>query len=105
MLEEIALNNYFENLREYITEKPLDFGDGDSVLTLRYEAYADNNRMDDERIKEDFKKLYHLINGMTQTQMDTILNPVCALCIEHQRSGFVEGIKIGIRLRTELAEK
>lgn len=96
------MDNYFEKLRSYILENPPDFGDGDSVLTLFYEAYADNNRMDDDRIKEDFKKLYHLMNGMTLTQMDTILDPVCTLCRDHQRSGFVEGIKIGMRLTDEL---
>ena len=96
------MDNYFEKLRSYILENPPNFGDGDSVLTLFYEAYADNNRMDGDRIKEDFKKLYHLMNGMTLTQMDTILDPVCTLCRDHQRSGFVEGIKIGMRLTDEL---
>lgn len=96
------MENYFEKLREYITANPPDFGDGDSVLTVLYETYADYNRMDDDTIKEDFLKLYHLMNDMTLSQMDTILDPVCALCRDHQRSGFVEGVKIGILLREEL---
>lgn len=102
MLEEIALNNYFEKLREYITSNPPAFGDGDSVLMLLYETYTDSNRMDDDTIKESFKERYRLMNGMTLTQMDTILDPVCTLCRDHQRSGFVEGIKIGVRLIDEL---
>ena len=96
------MENYFEKLRTYIVENPPDFGDGDSVLTLLYESYADNNRMDDDCIKEDFNELYQKMNGMTLTQMDTILDPVCTLCRDHQRSGFVEGIKIGVRLIDEL---
>ncbi len=96
------MENYFEKLRTYITENPPNFGDADSVLTLLYETYADVNRMDDDTIKKDFNELYRLMNGMTLTQMDTILDPVCTLCRDHQRSGFVEGVKIGIRLGKEL---
>ena len=99
------MKNYFENLRTYIAESSPDFGDGESVLTLLYEAYAESNRMDDGIIKEDFNELYRLMNGMELREMDKIIYPVCTLCRDHQRSGFVEGVKVGIRLREELAEK
>ena len=95
----------FEKLRTYIAENPPDFGDGESVLTMLYEAYAESNKMDDGTIKEDFNKLSRLMNGMELREMDKIIYPVCALCRDHERSGFVEGIKIGIRLRTELTEE
>ena len=64
------MKTYFEKLRTYIAENPPDFGDGKSVLTLLYEAYADSNNMDDGTITEDFNELYRLMNGMTLTQMD-----------------------------------
>ena len=99
------MNDYFERLRTHIAENPPDFGDGDSVLTLLYEAYADSNKMDDETIWEDFNELYRQMNGMELREMDKIIYPVCTLCRDHQRSGFVEGIKVGIRLREELAEE
>ena len=99
------MKTYFEELRTYIAENPLDFGDGDSVLTLLYEAYAESNKMDDGTIKEDFNELYRQMNGMELREMDKIIYPVCTLCRDHQRSGFVEGVKVGIRLRTELAEE
>ena len=99
------MKNYFEILRTYIAEKPPDFGDGESVLTLLYEAYAESNKMDDGTIKEDFNELYRRMNGMELREMDKIIYPVCTLCRDHQRSGFVEGVKVGIRLKTELAEE
>lgn len=99
------MKTYFEKLRTYIAENPPDFGDGESVLTLRYEAYAESNRMDDGTIKEDFNELYRLMSGMELREMDRIIYPVCTLCRDHQRSGFVEGIKVGIRLREDLAER
>ena len=99
------MKNCFEKLKAYIAENSPDFGDGDSVLTLLYEAYAESNRMDDGTIKEDFNELYRLMNGMELREMDKIIYPVCTLCRDHQRSGFVEGVKVGMRLREELAEE
>ena len=98
------MEKYFEKLRTYIAENPPDFGDGESVLTMLYEAYAESNRMDDGTIKEDFNELYRQMNGMELREMDKFIYPVCTLCRDHQRSGFVEGVKVGIRLREELAE-
>lgn len=98
------MKNYFEKLRTHIAENPPDFGDGESVLTLLYEAYAESNRMDDGTIKEDFNELYRQMNGMELREMDRIMYPVCTLCRDHQRAGFVEGIKVGILLREEPAE-
>lgn len=99
------MKTYFEKLREYIEENLPDFGDGESVLTLLYEAYADSNKMDDGTIKADFNELYRKMNGMELREMDRIIYPVCTLCRDHQRSGFVEGVKVGIQLQMELAEK
>ena len=72
------------------------------MLTLLYEAYADSNKMDDGTIWEDFNELYRQMNGMELREMDKIIYPVCMLCREHERTGFVEGIKIGIMLEREL---
>ena len=99
------MKKYFEKLRTYIAENPPDFGDGESALTLLYEAYADSNKMDDGTITEDFNELYRQMNGMELREMDRIIYPVCTLCRDHQRSGFVEGIKVGIQLQKELAEE
>ena len=99
------METYFEKLRAYIAENPPNCGDGKSVLTLLYEAYADSNKMDDGTITEDFNELYRAMNGMELREMDKIIYPVCTLCRDHQQFGFVEGVKVGIRLRKELAER
>ena len=99
------MKNYCEQLRTHIEGNPPDFVDGESILTMLYEVYAESNRMDDGTIKEDFNELYRLMNGMELREMDKIIYPVCTLCRDHQRSGFVEGVKIGIRLRDEVADE
>ena len=99
------MKNYFEQLRTHIEENPPDFVDGESILTMLYEVYAESNRMDDGTIKEDFNELYRQMNGMELREMDKIIYSVCTLCRDHQRSGFVEGVKVGVRLKAELAVK
>ena len=96
------MKNFYDVLNRYVSENQPNFGDGESVLTLLYEAYSECNRLDDARVKEDFNELYRLMNGMELREMDKIIYPVCKLCRDHERSGFLEGIKIGIMLAHEL---
>ena len=96
------MKNFYDVLKQYVSENHPNFGDGESVLTMLYEAYSECNRLDDARVKEDFNELYQLMTGMELRDMDKIIYPVCKLCRDHERSGFIEGIKIGIRLAHEL---
>jgi len=96
------MKNFYDVLNRYVSENQPSFGDGESVLTLLYEAYSECNRLDDTQIKADFNELYRLMNGMELQEMDKIIYPVCKLCRDHERSGFVEGIKMGIMLAHEL---
>ena len=96
------MNPYFEKLKAKLAENPPDLGDADSILALLYEAYNEVNSMDDDRIKADFDALYEAMNGIPLLEMDKIIYPVCRLCRDHQRSGFVAGIKMGVRLQEEL---
>lgn len=96
------MNSYFEKLKAYIQSKPPNYGDGESVLTMLYECHNENNPYDDEQIKADFNELYRLMNGMELREMDRIIYPVCKLCRDHERSGFIEGIKVGVLLQAEL---
>lgn len=97
--------SYFHKLKAYIDTHPPNYGDGESVLTMLYECNNDSNPYDDEQIKADFNELYRLMNGMELRDMDRIIYPVCRLCRDHERSEFVEGIKIGVLLQAELTEE
>ena len=99
------MNSYFEKLKAYIQSKPPNYGDGESVLTMLYECHNESNPYDNEQIKADFNELYRLMNGMELREMDRIIYPVCRLCRDHERSGFIEGIKIGVLLQAELTEE
>lgn len=96
------MERYIQVLRECTQSRKPDFGDGESVLTLLYEAYSDNNRMDNAQIKADFKELYRQMEGIELREMDQIIDPVCILCRDHERAGFVEGVRVGVMLAQEL---
>ena len=100
------MEEYFRALETYVASRKLNLGDSESVLSLLYEAYGDVNRIDDDQVKADFGELYRLLNGMPMREMDWIINPVCALCWDHERNGFVHGVQVGIRLaqETQIAE-
>ena len=92
------MNQFYDVLQRIVADHQPNFGDGDSVLTMLYEAYSECNRLDDAQVKDDFHELYQLMNGMELRDMDRIIYPVCKLCRDHERSGFIEGIKTGMHL-------
>ena len=97
------MKQFYDVLRKSISERRPNFGNGDSLLAMLYEAYSECNQMEDAQIKAAFEKLYHQMNGMELHEMDRILDPVCSLCRSHEQAGFVEGVKIGVTLSKELS--
>ena len=98
------MKEFVEKLKQRVAENPPNYGDADSVLGLLYECFNENNSYDNDEIKDDFNELYQQMNGMSLRDMDKVIYPVCKLCRDHEKAGFVEGIKIGIRLQAELIE-
>ena len=97
------MKQFYDVLRKSISERRPNFGNGDSLLAMLYEAYSECNQMEDAQIKAAFEKLYHQMNGMELHEMDRILDPVCSLCRIHEQAGFVNGILLGVKLHEELA--
>ena len=91
-----------EKLKHRVAENPSNYGDADSVLGLLYECFNENNPYDNDQIKSDFEELYLQMNGMSLRDMDKIIYPVCKLCRDHEKSGFIEGIKIGFHIVEEM---
>ena len=96
------LQEYIRSLKSCIAAHPPDLSNEDSILGILYEAHSDSNAMYDEEIKSDFHILYEAMNGMPLREMDKIVYPICTLCRDHQKSGFIEGVRIGVLLCDEL---
>ncbi len=100
----MKMEEYIQALTGYVLAYSPNYGDGDSLLTMLYETYSDSNRLDNDTIKRDFAELYRVMNGKQLWQKDEIIYPVCALCRDHEKAGFVAGVKVGIRLHNEIMD-
>lgn len=96
--------DYLAVLDKHIASHPLKLGDVESVLALLYESYEELQRYSSGQIKEEFHELYRLMNGMPLKEIDRIINPVCTLCRDHEQSGFIHGVQVGVRLAQEIME-
>ena len=98
------IEKYIQALKEHALADPSAVPDGESILGILYECCNENHPYDNEQIKADFHALYEKMNGMPLREMDRIIYPVCTLCRDHEKAGFVEGVKIVFALARELVE-
>ena len=97
----MKMNEYLTALQTHLTTQQ---STNQNILDLLYDAYNDTTGMDNEAIKADFEKLYQFMNGKPLQEVDEIIYAVCTLCRDHEKAGFIEGVKIGIGLGQELAK-
>ena len=97
----MKMNEFVIALQTHLTAQQ---STNQNLLDLLYDAYNDTTGMDNEAIKADFEKLYQLMNGKPLQEIDEIIYAVCTLCRDHEKVGFVEGVKVGIGLGQELAK-
>ena len=95
----MKMNDYLSALQTHLTTQQ---STNQNLLEMLFDAYNDTTGMDNEAIKADFEKLYQLMNGKPLQEIDEIIYAVCTLCRDHERAGFVEGVKVGIGLGQEL---
>ena len=97
----MKMNEYLTALQTHLAaQQPTN----QNLLDLLYDAYKDTTGMDNAEIKADFEKLYQLMNGKPLQEIDEIIYAVCTLCRDHEKAGFIEGVKVGIGLGQELAK-
>lgn len=98
------VNDFINTLKTYVESQTPNYQDGDaeSLLEMLFNVYTEFNGFDNEIIREDFNSLYTAMHGKTLREIDQIVYPVCTLCRDHEKTGFVEGVKVGIHLKEEL---
>ena len=97
----MKMNEYLTALQTHLAAQQ---STSQNLLDLLYDAYNDTTGMDNEEIKADFEELYQLMNGKPLQEIDEIIYAVCTLCRDHEKTGFIEGVKVGIGLGQELAK-
>ena len=77
----------------------------DSILEVLFDVYNESSGFDNAAIKADFDELYQLMNGKPLKEIDEIIYAVCTLCRDHEKAGFIEGIKIGFHLMDAVSKR
>lgn len=98
------LQKFVAVLKTYLDQETPNYQDGDaeSLLEMLYNVYSEFNGFDNDLIRRDFDLLYESMNGKSLHEIDQIIYPVCSLCRNHEKTGFQEGVKVGIRLAQEI---
>ena len=95
------MNEYIEALKFYVLQNPPVYTrDANSILELLYYYYRERKAEYPEAIKEDFDDLYRQMHGMPLREMDRIVDDVCTPCREHEKAGFLEGLKVGTMIES-----
>ena len=76
-----------------------------SILEVLFDAYNESAGFDNATIKADFEELYRLMNGRPLKEVDEVIYAVCTLCRNHEKAGFIEGIKIGFHLMDAVSKR
>ena len=97
----MKMNEYLTALQTHLAAQQ---STNQNLLDLLFDAYNYTTGMDNEEIKADFERLYQLMNGKPLQEVDEIIYAVCTLCRDHEKAGFIEGVKVGIGLGQELAK-
>ena len=97
------ITEFIVRLKAYVetTIPKSEYLSPESLQEMLFNVYTEFNGFDNQIIREDFNDLYTAMNGKTLREMDQIIYPVCTLCRDHEKVGFQEGIKVGIRLAQE----
>lgn len=74
------------------------------MLDMLYQCYFEQHTMDTEEISRQFSSLADILGKLTLKEHDQVWNLTCALCTEHEKQGFLEGLRMGVALAEELAE-
>ena len=85
------------------TQQPNYPDNAESILEVLFDTYNESSGFDNAAIKSDFEALYRLMNGKPLKEIDEIIYVVCTLCRDHEKAGFIEGIKVGMNLAQEIA--
>ena len=77
--------------------------DANTVLGMLCSTYYELNcNADTDEVKQAFDELYQAMTGKTLKEKDEVIYAACRLCSLHQQTGFIDGIRLGLRMAQEL---
>ena len=98
------VKKYLAALQAKEATQQANFGnDADTGLGMLCSTYYELNcNADTEEVKRAFDELYQAMTGKTLKEKDEVIYATCRLCSLHQQTGFIDGIRLGLRIAQEL---
>lgn len=99
----MRMDKFMTSLQSKVDTLQPNYSDNtESILEILFDAYNESSDFDNTTIKTDFEELYRLMSGKPLKEIDEIIYAVCTLCRDHEKAGFIEGIKVGLALYREV---
>lgn len=100
------MEQFLQKLSAYVAEHPLVLHseDADTILDALFWTYSEAAGADSKAVLQYSENLNCLLNGLPVERANTIIDTVNDLCWEHDRQGFINGFRIGMRLEQEIAQ-
>ena len=74
------------------------------VLNILFDHYFESRGADDPQTEKAYRNFCHTILDVDPVVADEIMSCAAVLCMEHERAGFIAGVKTRICLDKELSE-
>ena len=96
---------YSQAIEDYLSAHEPDYGSSDihSLLELLYHCYTEYNPIDNAKIRAEFSGLEAMLGKLTLAESDQVFYTLCRICIETERLAFMEGLRVGLRLKEEIS--
>ena len=99
----MMMNDFMTALQTHLaTQQPNCPDNAESILEVLFDTYNESSGFDNAAIKADFEELYQFMIGKPLKEIDEIIYAVCTLCRDHEKTGFIEGIRLGFQLKQEI---
>lgn len=98
------MDNVAQRLKAYIDIHPFDLGDSDceTVLDQLYQAYQESHESDPPDIRDGFRELDNLLNHLSLEDNNAVFNLCCRLCSAYEQKAFLDGLRYGAHLISEI---
>ena len=75
-----------------------------SPIDALFDSYFDSRGRDDARVEEAYERFCHTLLDVDPFLIEEIMGATADLCMEHERTGFMGGIRAGVRFVNEIME-
>ena len=98
------MKKYLAVLQTKEVTQQANFGkDADTVLGMLCSTYYELNcNADTDEVEQAFDELYQTMTGKTLKEKDEVIYATCHLCSLHQQTGFIDGLRLDLRMAQEL---